>query len=254
VHIFIYDHTFEGFLTAVFDAYDLKIWPGYIIAEGGRQTDLFAKVYHVITNEDKAARVWTGLHKKISEAACNLLSIVFLSEQQDIEMLLFRFIQKAFDSRVSPENNFGDPDVIELTQWFRKVTREAERMRQFVRFQKMADGVFFAAIDPKYNVLPLTVRHFQNRFADQRWIVYDNVRKFGFYYDLSSVSEVRFGESAIHPVTGKLDETVLDGEEKLFQELWKTYFSNVTIKERLNPSLHKKLLPKRFWKYLPEKY
>lgn len=254
MQIFLYDHTFEGFLTVVFEAYDRKVDPGQIVPEGSRQTDLFAEVIQVVTDETKAERVWTGLHKKVSASACNLLSIAFLCEEPGIEMFLYRFIRKAFEQPVSPENNFGDPDVLALTQWFRKVTREAERMRMFMRFQKTADGIYYGAIEPQYNVLPLTVRHFRERFADQPWMVYDNLRKFGFYYDLTSVSEVKLGESAINPITGKLDESVWDVDEKHFQELWKIYFKNIAIKERTNPTLHKKLLPKRFWKYLPEKY
>jgi probable DNA metabolism protein len=46
---------------------------------------------------------------------------------------------------------------------------------------------------------------------------------------------------------------VLASDEKLFQALWKNYFEHIAIKERINPALHKRLLPKRFWKYLPEK-
>jgi len=35
-------------------------------------------------------------------------------------------------------------------------------MLMFVRFQKTADGVFFAPIDPKYNVLSLVTDFFVN--------------------------------------------------------------------------------------------
>ncbi|MFR1242295.1 MAG: DUF4130 domain-containing protein, partial [Butyricimonas faecihominis] len=45
----------------------------------------------------------------------------------------------------------------------------------------------------------------------------------------------------------------MDQDEKLFQKLWQTYFKAITIKERLNPKLHRQNLPARFWKYLPEK-
>ena len=45
------------------------------------------------------------------------------------------------------------------------------RFRQ--RFQKTADGTYFGIMEPLYNVLSLTVRHFRDRFADQPWIIYD---------------------------------------------------------------------------------
>jgi hypothetical protein len=32
-----------------------------------------------------------------------------------------------------------------------------------------------------------------------------------------------------------LDETQMAEDEKLFQEMWKTYFKSIAIKERINP-------------------
>ena len=253
MHLFVYDKTFEGFLTVVFDSYEKKIVPDKIVGREHLQTYLFSEKQEVVTDESKAERVWRGLHKKISDEACKMLSVVYLSELPDIEMLIYTYIQKALASKVSIENNFGDCTVLEIIQLFRKVTKETERVRQFVRFQKTGDNIYFASFDPQYNVIALTIGHFKDRFADQPWIIYDTQRKFGYYYDLKSVSEIRFDDSRIHPVTGKLDESVLASDEKLFQSLWKNYFEHIAIKERKNLTLHKKLLPKRYWKYLPEK-
>jgi probable DNA metabolism protein len=253
MNLFVYDKTFEGFLCAVFDSYEKKIVPDKIIGQEHQQTYLFAEKHEVITDQAKAERVWKGLHKKVSAEACQMLSIDYLSELPDIEMLLYRYIEKALKSKISIENNFGDPTVVEVLQLFRKVMKETERVRQFVRFEKTVDNIYFASFDPQYNVLALTIKHFEARFADQPWIIYDTRRKFGYYYDLNSVTEITFGDSQINPVTGKLDSSVLASDEKLFQSLWKNYFEHIAIKERKNLTLHKKLLPKRFWKYLPEK-
>ena len=48
-------------------------------------------------------------------------------------------------------------------------------------------------------------------------------------------------------------EELMDADEKLFQQMWKTYFKSIAIKERLNPKLHRQHMPARFWKYMPEK-
>ena len=251
--IITYDKTFDGFLSAVFDCYDKKINPVAFADEGGMQTLLFSTAHKVVTDNHKADRVWKGLHKKLSGSACKLLAIDFLSEQPDIELLLFQFIKKALQSTTSIETNFGDPCVLEIYQIFKKVTRETERIRMFVRFQKTVDNIYFASFDPQYNVLPLTINHFKSRFSDQSWILYDTNRKYGFYYDLTSVTEIRFDNSKINPLTGALDQSAFAEDEKLFQSLWKVYFKEIEIKERHNPKLHKRLLPKRFWKYLTEK-
>ena len=51
----------------------------------------------------------------------------------------------------------------------------------------------------------------------------------------------------------RLTEDQLDEKEKLFQDLWKSYFKTVCIRERLNPVKHRKDMPVRYWKYLTEK-
>ena len=45
----------------------------------------------------------------------------------------------------------------------------------------------------------------------------------------------------------------MDKDERLFQEMWRTYFHSIAIKERLNPRLHRQNMPARFWPYMPEK-
>lgn len=71
-------------------------------------------------------------------------------------------------------------------------------------------------------------------------VVYDIKRAYGYYYDLKEVRNVVFGEDSRegHLVTGILDESLMDKDEKLFQQLWKTYFKAICIKERLNPRKH----------------
>jgi probable DNA metabolism protein len=251
--IWIYDKTFEGFLTLVFDCYDKKIFPDKISDYVNNQTCIFPGNYEVISDEAKAKRVWNGLKKKISNTACQMLYHAFLSEINNIESVLLNYMRKVFESPVNIELNFGNTYVLEIYKLDKKVCREAQRILMFVRFQKTADEVYYASFDPKYNVLPLVIKHFEKRFADQKWLIYDTRRNYGFYYDLKDTTEVTFIESMIDPVTGKIDKSIMGNEEQLFQELWKGYFNSICIKERLNPRLHRQLLPKRFWKYLTEK-
>ena len=250
---FIYDKTFEGLLTAVFDAYFRKTFPEALLAEGEPLPLFCDEAFTIYTDNGKAERVWKGLQNKLSRTAVSCLTTCWLSELPEVDMLLFRYIRKAFDAPASIELNFGDADVLEVTKIFKKVTNERERVLQFLRFQKATDGTFFAAIEPMYNVLSLVVSHFQDRFADQKWLIYDLKREYGYYYDLSTVTEVRFEDKESHLLSGILSDDLMVQDEKLFQQLWKEYFKSIAIKERLNPKLHKQHLPVRFWKYLTEK-
>ena len=248
---FTYDGTFEGLLTCVFEAFDRKEFPQQISKQEIPQ--FFAQNYHVETDEQKANRVVAGLRKKISKYALQMLFTCWLSEQEGIEMLVFNYICKSFLAKKSIELNFADADVLELSKIYKKVGREAERMRQFVRFQKTIDDTYFAAIKPLYNVLPMVAEHFEDRFADQQWVIYDIQRKYALHYDLKKTEIVYFDDLKIDFQTGKLHQDLLSVGEQYFQSGWKQYLHSISIKERKNLRQQRQFMPKRFWKYLTEK-
>ena len=254
MNIFLYDHTFEGLLTSVFEAYSRRTFPDALLLEGEPLPLFYDGLFTVVTDEEKAGRVWRGLQKKLSSTALACLAQCWLAEEPETPMLLFRYIRKAIDAPRSIETNFADPDVLEFSRMWKRVDWERIRLLQFVRFQKAADGTFFAAFEPQYNALPLTVHHFKDRFADQPWLIYDVKRQYGYYYDLKEMKEVTFeNPQQAHLVTGMLNESLMANDEKLFRQLWKTYFKAICIKERWNPRKHRQDMPVRYWKYLTEK-
>lgn len=250
--VFRYDKTFEGLLTAVFDAYFRRTFPEKLIDLDSIEPMFTDECFNVITQTDKATRVWKALEKKLSKNVCNMLTYVWLSETGGSDELLFQYVRKTFDSQQPIALNFADDVVLKVRNLAQKVEKEKSRMIEFVRFQKAADDVFFGPIAPDYNCLPLIIPHFRDRFSDQKWILYDTKRDYGFYFDLKTVTEMTLETTTLFP-DGKLDEVLMAADEKMFQQLWKTYFKSMTIKERINPKLHRQHLPKRYWKYLTEK-
>lgn len=255
MNIFLYDATFGGLLTAVFEAYSRRTFPDVLLPEEEPLPLFYDEVFTVLTDEEKSGRVWRGLQKKLSSTALACLAQCWLAEEPETPMLLFRYIRKVIDAPRSIETNFADPDVLAFSRMWKRVDWERLRLIQFIRFQKAADGTFFAAVEPEKNAIPLVIGHFKDRFADQRWLIYDIKRAYGYYYDLKEVREVTFEEDnrAEHLVTGMMDESLMDKDEKLFQSLWKAYFKSICIKERLNPQKHRQDMPVRYWKYLTEK-
>ena len=62
--LFIYDKTLDGLLTAVFDAYYRKTFPDVLLTDGEALPLFYDEVFTVITDDEKAGRVWRGLQKK----------------------------------------------------------------------------------------------------------------------------------------------------------------------------------------------
>ncbi|TXK49015.1 DNA metabolism protein [Pontibacter qinzhouensis] len=252
--LYTYDGSFEGLLTVVFEAYERKAWPDKIEPEHQAQPLLLGQTVAVTTDDAKANRVWQGLQQRLSAGALRSLYHTYLWEQPGFEMLLFHYVRLAFSSPENIEGNFTADCVLQVQQASKQVHREKHRMEAFVRFQKTQDGLYYAAISPDYNVLPLIIDHFQKRYADQRWVLYDLNRRYGTYYDLQTVTLVSLEKTDL-PVKqqGVLQKSAFDAEEAKYQELWQVYFDHVNIPERKNPKLHLRHVPKRYWKYLSEK-
>lgn len=248
----VYDGTFEGLLTAVFDVYEYRMENVMLLPEKQRQESIFSETHHTTSNVQKADRVWKALRAKISPKAASQFYYAFLSGQKGMENKLLQYIQHMFKNKYTAEHDFTHPGVAYVVDTARKVHREKHRMEAFVRFQKLKDGLYFAIVQPDFNVLPVIKDHFEKRYADQPWLIYDSSRKYGIYYDLNKTEtiELNFTESI---VSGSLRSEILDANEPLYQQLWQNYFNSVNIAARKNMKLHIRHMPLRYWKYLPEK-
>ncbi len=248
----VYDGTFEGWLTVVFEVYEYKFTSVNITTKERFQANVFNKHHESYYDRKKSERVWRGLSAKISAAALSQVYKAFLSEESGIEHVLLQYAQYAFSKKQSIESDYSNPAVLTVVQTAKKVYREKHRMEAFIRFQLTADGLFYAVCQPDFNVLPLIEKHFKSRYADQRWLIYDSKRKYGIYYDLYKVETVSL---SFDPATnnGKNIELILDEKEVLYQQLWQQYFKSINIQARKNLKLHIQHMPKRYWKYLPEK-
>ncbi|MBL0735401.1 TIGR03915 family putative DNA repair protein [Flavobacterium sp. GN10] len=247
----IYDGSYEGWLTAVFEIYEYKLKDIVFAKEEISNTLLFSNTHSITTDSVKANRVLNGLQQRLSHHGFNNLYFAFLSELDQIEEILFRFVEYSFSSPINIEGDLSRSEVLNVKKAAHLTGKESHRMKAFVRFKLTKDRLYYAIIEPDCDVLPLIEQHFKNRYADQRWLIYDSKRKYGIYYDLENVStvEMQFESS---PSSSFLAE-INDENEEFFENLWRNYFKSVNIESRKNTKLHIKHMPKRYWKNLTEK-
>ena len=250
--ILIYDGSFEGLLSVIFYVFEFKLTNVSIQKRECSQQNFFDAEEEIITDTVKATRVWKGLSRKVSTQSRQKIYKAYLSEIPKIENVILHFIKRMFSSEIPIENDYSDPAILEIDKVVKKVNREKHRMDAFVRFRLTNDGMYFAIIEPDFDVLPLNTEHFKKRYADQKWLIYDLKRKYGIYYDLQKVTIVNLEiSSEVNSTNKALNYFTVD--EKKFQELWVIYFKNSNIPSRKNMPLHINHIPKRYWKYLPEK-
>ena len=250
MNIFYYDKSFDGLMSAVFDAYANRVFPDRLLAERETAPLQTRGVHRVESGTEKSLRVYKGLRKKLSRRALGALRRAWLSEEPGCDELMFRYIRKVFDSQVFIETDLADPDIFALRQTADKVAGEARLLRGMTRFQKTAQGVYFAAVGPKYDCLPLLLPHFMDRFHDLQWMIYDVKRGYGAFFDGRDCRKAFLPEEG--HTDGKLRDDLPAEDEKLFQSLWRGYFNALSIKERINPELQRRCMPRRFWPYLTE--
>jgi probable DNA metabolism protein len=248
----VYDGSFEAFLTGVFDVYEHKLRNVVFLRDKDYQKNIFGSEHIVVPDRVKAERVLKGLRQRLSGKAISQMYKAFLSEIHQMANTILQYIQYAFKSTTSIEYDYSHPAVLAVTNTAVKVAKEKHRMEAFVRFQLTKDKLYYATIQPDYNVLPLIADHFEKRYADQRWMIYDIHRHYGIYYDLKTTEmvEMIFNEETDR---GKNVGIVMDEDESLYQQLWQQYFNSVNIAARKNMRLHVQHMPKRYWKFLIEK-
>jgi probable DNA metabolism protein len=251
---YIYDSTFEGFLSVVFRAYETKCLPEQIEISGKGGYALFSKTEEVPSDTLKARRVWDGLIKKTSIKNARMVHAAFLSQLPGTEMLLWRYLNKIFAS-TNPcfYQNMLDEDVFQLVQTARKVKKEAHRFLGFVRFQQTADDILFAPIAPDHDILTLIGDHFKKRYVGQKWVIYDTRRNYGIFYDMEQIQEIHLENPQMNPETGKLLPGAKNQQEDFYRQLWQQYYRSVNIAGRSNPRQMTRMMPRRYWRYLPEK-
>ncbi|GGM92689.1 DNA metabolism protein [Dyadobacter beijingensis] len=253
MELYIFDGSLEGLLTAVFECYQRKSQVVKLVSEAHYVPDVFDAGHRVVSDFEKGKRVWKGLCHKLDKEWQLRFYKSFLSEQPEIFQHLLQFARYIIDQPAGASENFAHPDVLAISQMAQKVHREKHRMEAFVRFQKTADGIYYAHIEPDFDVLPLLPEHFQNRYADQRWIIYDLKRSYGLYYDLDKTEEIDLDTAPQMSIVNALPADLLDSKEELYSLLWQDYFKTTNIPARKNMRLHVRHVPRRYWKYLSEK-
>lgn len=251
--ILLYDGSFEGLLTAIFEIWEYRFSDAEIISKGNYlQEDIFAQTHEVFTSAEKSERVLKLLESNLGKKGVTQLLWVYFSEIPTLERLILSAVRQ---SVARPgENilqNFGNADIMEIAKTVKSVSRERHRMTAFVRFEKLADSSFFAKIEPDFNVLPLVADHFKNRYRDQAWMIFDLKRGYGIYWDLNALHYFTPEDSQFSAF--RESSSLHHSEEKAYQKMWQRYFVKTGIEARKNMKLHIQWMPKRYWKYLTEK-
>ena len=240
---YLYDGTFEGLLTCIYQHYYNEKASG-IYCRDRYQANLFFGCSVVQTDESKADRVYEAIEKKISTDDLRRVYRVFLSSDPAKENKILNYIRLGFREGRTISRLHSHPVVFDMQQCEQKVSFEVHRMKGLIRFSVLSPGeILYCTIEPDHNVLELIAEHFADRYRNDPFIIHDKRRNKAVFSQHGSwyVSDFR-GE--------ELPD--ISEEERDYRLLWKKYFDTIAIKERINPACQKRFMPVRYWKNLTE--
>ncbi len=237
----LYDGSFEGFLTLVYDVYYEALNPTSIMKNEPKEL-LFEPLHVVFTDETKAHKVLLALQKKFSKEHYQRIFHTFLCDSISFEMELLAFIVLGFKEQKTLEN-ITIPAVFKLQSMENELLRLTHKMYGFTRFEELEDGMLYAKIETKFNVLPFLGEHFCKRLGNHAFIIHDVKRSLAFIKDETTkhIKEVASFETPL-----------LSQNETHVRELWKTFFTHVAIENRRNEKLQKSLVPLLYRTYMSE--
>ena len=239
---YLYDGTFEGFLSCVHAHYYIEK-AGGIFPRESYQANLLGRPVEVETDESRASTVYNAITSKISPYDMERVYRVFLSCDPHKETKLLKYIVFGFKHGSKIRLLHGDPIVVDVQQIEKKVTHEVHRLSGLIRFTVLKGEVLYSPIEPDHDVCELLADHFCERFKHDPFIIHDKKRAKALIANEGDFYISEFTSQNLPP---------LAAAEKEYQKLWKKYFDAIAIKERTNPRCQRNFMPTRYWKNITE--
>ncbi|MCI8481990.1 MAG: DNA metabolism protein [Clostridia bacterium] len=239
---YIYDGSFNGLLTIVFDSYLSKTIPSRIVYSEF-EVDLFCNYVTLKTDEEKANRIYQGIIKNISYDCLLTTYYVYLSNSANKELDIVQYLLLGFQIGNKIDHLLSNNLVLKMQKIRKRVFGEYHRLCGLVRFMKLSNGMFYSKIHPDNNVLEQLGHHFISRIPNENFILHDKKRNFALLYNTKEyiITEAK-----------SLSITSLSEEEMYYQNLWRHFYHSIGIKERKNSKLRMQFMPKKYWQDLIE--
>jgi probable DNA metabolism protein len=250
--VFIHDGSFSGFLCAVAEAINASRSGSQVphLRGVGEGESLFDEPVTVPRDEKRARRLWERLMKRAGAEALRSCLEAFCSDFAGMsDPICHAFLRISREGK-NALDDLTDPDLRLVEKAAVRTRAQAHLLAGLIRFSELADGSWFASIEPDCDILPLIGGHFSSRYSSMRFVIRDGRRKTAIVHVPGRPWKIVRGFNI-----GRHDDVArlpLSGREELLREGWVEYFSAVAIEGRKNPRLQAGRMPKKYWASLPE--
>ena len=235
---YIYEDNFVSLITLINHLINLKIKPDDIKTIN-HEVNLFSEDININLKPDY--KLVSTLAKN-NNAIFKILTNVYLSSDPKKELIIYYFYLnylKYGNSILLRRNLKCVAKSLEISSY---VSREAHKLKGFVRFKELANHVLYAKINPTNNVITILSNHFKTRLKNEFWILHDTQRGIISIYDKKNYYLIP--EENI-----KIDNSYNDD---FYTDLWCTFYDTIGIKERKNDRCRLNFMPKKYWQNIIE--
>lgn len=247
------EDSLEGIFTGIYEAYVLKRPHEEIHIQVGEEENyrLFAEYRNIPPEPGKAVKVARTIGQKFGSecymSVCRALASPDQAKGEAIyKMIVGGLIMK---NPMDIMGNLANPHVMKVFELARFCGSEAHLLTGFIRFQEFDNGILYARIGPKNNVLTFIMPHFADRLPMENFVIHDELR--GLYalhpkqknwYIVSEADDFAFNPA----------DHAFSDDEAVYSQLFAMFYETIAIEDRKNPKLHRNKLPLRYREYMPE--
>ena len=247
-YVLLCEDSTEGILTGVYEAYQFKKKMGieshdciHLATEEPDIQRLFTEYEHIQTDSVNAGKVTETIIARLGNETWYRLSMAMVSclaEKADAVYHTIVLGLKTHDRNIT--DRLQEDCVQRAFKCARASDYELSRLKQFLRFSELQNGMLYAKINPKHHILPFLMPHFADRLPADNFVIYDeNTQTFGLHARFQKwylMQGADFDE----------DKLVYSEVEEEYRNLFKKFCDSIAIEARINPKLQMKMLPLRF--------
>lgn len=245
----------EGILTGIYEAYALRIPHERIGLQIGQEETLmlFTSYKQIPADGEKAEKVSRTLRARLGEedyyAICMALTTASAEKAQAVYKTVVYGLSAKRRGRVM--EHLSDDNIRKVMELSRGAGNELRHLNGFLRFQELENGLLYAVIKPKNNILPMLAEHFADRLPGENFIIRDEGRNLYAVHPAGREWFLMDGQGRKDDME-ETDNCKLSQEEKHYQELFRSFCHNISIEDRKNLKLQRNMLPLRFRLYMTE--
>lgn len=241
--IYQYSGGLDGFLSAVFRAYQDRVLPDLITDGNLTQPPLSSQIVTVQPDETKALRIERGIHARLGMSGLHQLCYAFASGDPERNRKIFYWILSVFKYGKGINSRYHDAHVMDFCDMTARVTLELHHIAGALPFSQDKTGILWAEIAPNNNVLPFLIPYVIRKWNEQPFLIHDEKRGLYGIYN-GSEWKVLYSERKPFPLRKE--------PEEVFQTLWKEYYRSAAIVAREKKRTQDAYLPCRYRAFLTE--